>query len=227
VPGWRTAARVGLSASAVAVLAAAMTACGGSGASKQNSAASTSHAQSSTSPSAGPSESPSAGGTQASSGADAGGGADAGSGTSASRGGGSGIGGQSAANRCTAQQLGIKLGQADVGAGNIRYRLTFTNNGSSRCSLHGFPGVSLLQGDGQRIGRPAKREGNGLKIAQLAPGQSASATLHTLNRGVKGGGCWKTPALLQAYPPGSKDAMTLRTDSPQVCGDTFEVSSLQ
>jgi hypothetical protein len=52
------------------------------------------------------------------------------------------------------------------------------------------------------------------------------ADLHTLNAGVKGGGCWPKPTFLKVYPPGSTDAMTLATAGPVVCGDTFDVAAL-
>jgi hypothetical protein len=92
--------------------------------------------------------------------------------------------------------------------------------------LQGFPGVSLLGGDGGSIGSPATREGPHLEGVNLTPGGSAQVTLHTLNRGIKGSSCWKQPSLLKIYPPGSKDALTLRTSSPLVCGGTFTVTSV-
>jgi hypothetical protein len=60
----------------------------------------------------------------------------------------------------------------------------------------------------------------------VAPGRTVQADLHTLNKGVKGDSCWREPTFLMAYPPGSKDAMTLATATPVVCGDTFDVSTV-
>ncbi|MDL4775375.1 DUF4232 domain-containing protein [Actinomadura xylanilytica] len=136
-------------------------------------------------------------------------------------------GGGAASSRCTSVQLGIHLGMSDVGAGNLRYELRLTNKGSHSCTLQGYPGVSLLRGDGSTIGRPATHEGPAGGLVRIAPGGGAHVTLHTLNKGVKGDGCWEEPGLLKVYPPGSKAAMTLRTTSPHVCGDTFTVTSVQ
>lgn len=123
--------------------------------------------------------------------------------------------------------MGLSLSPPDAGAGNIRYNLTLTNKGTSACTLQGFPGVSLLAGDGTTIGKPADREGEALGAVRLAPGGTADATLHTLNKGIKGTSCWEKPSLLKVYAPGSKDAMTLSTSSPTVCGDTFRVTAVR
>ncbi|MFE4368979.1 DUF4232 domain-containing protein [Streptomyces sp. NPDC056835] len=132
-----------------------------------------------------------------------------------------------ASSRCTANQLGLSLSAPDAGAGNIRYDLRLINKGAGACVLRGFPGVSLLAGDGATIGRPAAREGEQLPAVTLAPGGTADVTLHTLNKGIKGSSCWAAPSLLKIYPPGSKDAMTLRTSAPVVCGDTFTVTAVR
>ncbi|WP_052744345.1 DUF4232 domain-containing protein [Streptomyces odonnellii] len=131
------------------------------------------------------------------------------------------------ASRCTADRLGLSLSAPDAGAGNIRYDLRLINKGRDACVLLGFPGVSLLAGDGAMIGRPATREGERLPAVRLGPGGSADVTLHTLNRGINGTSCWPAPALLRIYPPGSRDAMTLRTESPVVCGGTFTTTAVR
>ncbi|MFD5752361.1 DUF4232 domain-containing protein [Streptomyces sp. NPDC127033] len=139
-----------------------------------------------------------------------------------------GDGGQAVttASRCTAARLGLSLSAPNPGAGQIYYDLRLINKGPGSCTLRGFPGVSLLAGDGAPIGRPATREGGTLPAVTLAPGAAAHITLHTLNKGIKGSSCWARPSLLQIYPPDSKDAMTLATSQPVVCGDTFTVSAV-
>ncbi|MGS2585983.1 DUF4232 domain-containing protein [Streptomyces hebeiensis] len=138
------------------------------------------------------------------------------------------VGGKSAAAaRCTAENMGLRLGRPDVGAGNIRYDLILVNKGPAACALNGYPGVSLLAGDGAMIGEPATREGGRTGAVRLAPGATAVVTLHTLNKGIKGDSCWARPSLLKIYPPGSRDAMTLSTSEPVVCGDTFTVTAVR
>ncbi|MFF4243593.1 DUF4232 domain-containing protein [Streptomyces sp. NPDC001822] len=120
-----------------------------------------------------------------------------------------------------------RLGPADAGAGNIRFDLQLINEGKASCTLQGFPGVSLLRGDGSTIGVPATREGGQGTAVKLAPGESAHATLRTVNKDVEGPDCWSAPTLLKVYPPGLKDALTLRSSTPVVCGDTFTVTALR
>lgn len=132
-----------------------------------------------------------------------------------------------APSRCLATQLGIALGKGDPGAGNVYYPLELTNKAARSCTLDGFPGVSLLRGDGSTIGKPATREGGPATAVRLAPGATVRADLHTLNRGVKGDSCWKAPTLIKVYPPGDTDSLTLSTGQPVVCGDTFTVSPVK
>ncbi|WP_327111118.1 DUF4232 domain-containing protein [Streptomyces sp. NBC_01341] len=132
-----------------------------------------------------------------------------------------------APDRCTAGQLKPRLGPADVGAGNIRFDLQLINEGKAPCTLRGFPGVSLLRGDGSTIGVPATREGSQGTAVKLGPGESAHATLRTLNKDIKGPDCWPAPTLLKVYPPGLKESLTLRSSTPVVCGDTFTVTALR
>ncbi|MEW1862020.1 DUF4232 domain-containing protein [Streptomyces sp. NPDC088194] len=131
-----------------------------------------------------------------------------------------------AGSRCAVTDLTMRLGRGDPGAGQMYYPLRFTNTSSRTCVLDGFPGVSLIRGDGSTIGKPAGREGPRGAAVGLKPGASVEADLHTLNQGVNGDSCWRRPTLLKAYPPGSKDAMTLATGDPVVCGGTFDVGSV-
>ncbi|CAG7646950.1 DUF4232 domain-containing protein [Actinacidiphila bryophytorum] len=126
-------------------------------------------------------------------------------------------------SRCTVTGLKMTLGRGDPGAGNVYYPLDFTNTTSHACTLDGFPGVSLLRGDGSVIGRPADRTRVKPAAVRITPGQTVEADLHTLNQGVKGDSCWRKPTLIMVYPPGSTDSMTLATSNPVVCGDTFDV----
>jgi len=120
----------------------------------------------------------------------------------------------------------MTLGRGDPGAGNIYYPLDFTNTSGNSCALTGFPGVSLIRGDGSLIGKPADREGQAGSAVRIAPGATVQADLHTLNQGIKGDSCWREPTYLKVYPPGSTAAMTLATSTPVVCGDTFDVSAV-
>lgn len=120
----------------------------------------------------------------------------------------------------------MRLGRADAGAGQIHYPLTFVNTSTTACALRGFPGVSLIKRDGSAIGVPAEREGAMRGQTVIGPGRTAEVTLHTLNQGINGSGCWSRPDYLRVYPPGSKDALTLRTSLLHVCGDRFTTTAV-
>ncbi|GAA3485828.1 hypothetical protein GCM10018966_103610 [Streptomyces yanii] len=128
--------------------------------------------------------------------------------------------------RCTAEELTMNLRQGDAGAGQIHYRLTLVNKSSDSCTLTGFPGVSLIRRDGSVIGTPAGREGAAGRATVIGAGGSAEVTLHTLNRGINGSECWDRPDLLRVYPPGSREALTLRTTQPLICGGLFRTTAV-
>ncbi|MFB7532539.1 DUF4232 domain-containing protein [Streptomyces sp. NPDC056178] len=128
--------------------------------------------------------------------------------------------------RCTAEALTMSLKQGDAGAGQIHYRLTLVNRSSDSCTLTGFPGVSLIRRDGSVIGEPAEREGAAGRVTVIGAGDSAEVTLHTLNRGIKGSECWERPDYLRVYPPGSREALTLRTSQPLICGNLFRTTAV-
>ncbi|MEU2025110.1 DUF4232 domain-containing protein [Streptomyces sp. NPDC016469] len=129
--------------------------------------------------------------------------------------------------RCTAEGLGMSVKRGDGGAGQVYYELTFVNKSGHTCALNGFPGVSLIQRDGGVIGAPAKRDGASHGTTVLAPGKAAHVVLHTLNQGIADGGCWKRADYLRVYPPGSKEALTLRDPQIRVCGDRFTTTSVE
>ncbi|WP_405935414.1 DUF4232 domain-containing protein [Streptomyces sp. NBC_00726] len=129
--------------------------------------------------------------------------------------------------RCTAEGLGMSVKQGDGGAGQVYYELMFVNKSGHSCTLNGFPGVSLIQRDGAVIGAPAERDGASHGATVLAAGGTAHVVLHTLNQGIADGGCWKRGDYLRVYPPGSKEALTLRDPQIRVCGDRFTTTSVE
>ncbi|MEU9484975.1 DUF4232 domain-containing protein [Streptomyces decoyicus] len=132
-----------------------------------------------------------------------------------------------ASDRCNAADMSLRLGRSDIGAGNIRYPLVFTNKGKKACTLRGYPGVSLIQRDGSAVGKPATREGGSGPVVRLQPGQSAHALLHTLNEGVSDTPCWDRSQIVFVYPPGSKESMTTGSAGLRVCGGRFDVTAVE
>ncbi|MFC4031827.1 DUF4232 domain-containing protein [Streptomyces polygonati] len=105
---------------------------------------------------------------------------------------------------CTAAQLSAALGGGDAGAGNLYRYLVLTNTSTTACHLTGFPGLSLLDANGAQIGDPATREPVAYQPVVLAPGGSASDTVHTVNHQ---GACLPESVRVRVYPPGSRASL--------------------
>ncbi|MBF9068735.1 DUF4232 domain-containing protein [Streptacidiphilus fuscans] len=125
---------------------------------------------------------------------------------------------------CSASQLTAALGGGDAGAGQIYTYLVVTNHSSSACQVTGYPGLSMLDAHGAQIGVPATRESMTYNSVVLAPGASASDTIHTVNRQTNNPGeCLPTSTDLRMYAPGSKVALTFAGKITD-CDHTFSVT---
>ena len=118
---------------------------------------------------------------------------------------------------CATEQLQVKLGQVDAGAGQIYVPIVFTNTGAKPCELRGFPGVSLLGPGDAQIGQPATRDGAEGSTVILAPNGSASSLLRTANSTGGTANCSPTASAIRIYPPDNTNALIIRT-SFTACG---------
>ncbi|MFC1419471.1 DUF4232 domain-containing protein [Streptacidiphilus cavernicola] len=106
---------------------------------------------------------------------------------------------------CATSQLTPSLGGGDAGAGNLYRYLVLTNHSHTTCHVTGFPGLSMLDAHGKQIGAPATEQHIGYAPVVLAPGKSASDTIHTANRQTNSSTeCLPTSTDLRIYPPGNK-----------------------
>ncbi len=94
------------------------------------------------------------------------------------------------------------------GAGSVVGALTFTNTGSSACTLAGFPGVSYVGGgNGTQVGQPATRTDDAVRMRTLEPGRRVKAVLRRTQPGNYGDDCRQTKVDgFRVYPPSSTDA---------------------
>ncbi|MEH2001859.1 MAG: DUF4232 domain-containing protein [Nostoc sp.] len=53
--------------------------------------------------------------------------------------------------RCETSQLSVRRVSEDAGVGNVALTYAFTNNGSSPCTLNGYPGLALLDAKDQPL----------------------------------------------------------------------------
>jgi hypothetical protein len=126
------------------------------------------------------------------------------------------------ATTCRTADLTITLGNPNGAAGSVYYGLAFRNNGPSRCTLSGYPGVSFLDGSGKQIGLPSVRNRIAHSAVSVAPGGTAYSSLQVGNPDV-----WNCPVAMpqkvKVYPPNQTafaliDAVGIRTCSNQVTG---------
>jgi hypothetical protein len=80
---------------------------------------------------------------------------------------------------CATSDLSVTLGASQGTAGSVIETIDFTNNGSSECTLYGYPGVSLQGGTpAAQIGAAAAKNATTTPaLVTLAPGAVANAAL--------------------------------------------------
>jgi hypothetical protein len=118
---------------------------------------------------------------------------------------------------CATSALQVKLGSSDGYAGGVYVTIDFTNTSGSRCTLFGYPGVSLVTGPPyKQIGLAAKRStSSSKKLVTLAAGATANAQLQivdALNFPSASCGPIKATAL-KIYPPNQTEPVYLPNTS--------------
>lgn len=110
----------------------------------------------------------------------------------------------SAETTCNADELTLSTAaSSDSGAGTLAYDLVLTNVGKRTCTLGGFPGVSLVNDNGNQIGLPAERTANAVeKKLTLAPNAKVKAVVSVSNSSnFSDGQCKEGATKFRVYPP--------------------------
>jgi len=106
---------------------------------------------------------------------------------------------------CPTSALTVSLGSSQGTAGSVYETIDFTNNGTSSCTLYGYPGVSLQGGSpAAQVGAAAARTTTTTaSVVTLAPGAVANAVLQvTVAGNYPASTCSPTPTSdLLIYPP--------------------------
>jgi Protein of unknown function (DUF4232) len=106
---------------------------------------------------------------------------------------------------CLTRYLGAKAGISQGGLGSTYVAIVFKNLNNSRCSLYGYPGISLAGGKPvTQIGRAAiENPATPRTLVTLAPGGVANALLRIVAAGnYPAGKCGPVTAhWLQIFPP--------------------------
>ncbi|MEU6661928.1 DUF4232 domain-containing protein [Streptomyces sp. NPDC046821] len=124
---------------------------------------------------------------------------------------------------CALGDLYVSMGTKDFGAGQVYWPIKFTNTSTTACSLHGFPGVSVLNTAHQQIGAAATRTGPTHSVT-VSPAHTVTAVIHTTN-GPLGGPCRPTSTYIRVYPPGSFHSVLVPA-ALSVCSNDFTITAV-
>lgn len=120
--------------------------------------------------------------------------------------------------RCTAAHTYVWLALSPNGAlGTTYYPIEFSNIGSTKCVLYGYPGVSGLSKYRHQLGKPAGRITLSHHNVTLRPGQTAHAFLAIVTNGAIAGCHNATGAALKVYPPNQKGAQYVENFTFPAC----------
>lgn len=121
---------------------------------------------------------------------------------------------------CNADELTLTTapGEGGPGAGSMPYTITLENTGDRTCTLGGFPGVSLVNDNGNMIGEPAGRvDSQEEQLVTLEPGQSAQSTISVATNNAAES-CTEGATKLRVYPPNDTGYLSVATDITEWCG---------
>jgi hypothetical protein len=105
---------------------------------------------------------------------------------------------------CNADELTLTLNGGEGGAaGSQSLGLVFTNTGSRECTLSGYPGVSLVNNNGNQIGSPAEQAPATNETTVTLPPNSFATALVTypVEANFDPGTCSDGATKLRVYPP--------------------------
>ena len=131
-------------------------------------------------------------------------------------------GGGTATAACTSADVAVTVPASDdAGAGHVWYVVTAKNTSAKPCTIHGFPGVSMVSEEGgQQVGAAAKRTSTGAPVVTLQPGEETTAPLQYTQAGNYADSCQITPSAgFRIYLPDQTTASFAR-QQVQACANS-------
>ena len=132
---------------------------------------------------------------------------------------------------CNADELSLTTApSSESGAGTLAFKIDLTNIGSRECTLGGYPGVSLVNDNGNQIGTPAGRVADAAEKTIILKTQDVvSATVFYSEEGNFDAGVCKDGATkLRVYPPNDTGYLSVLLPSDNIAWcPKFEVSPVQ
>lgn len=138
-----------------------------------------------------------------------------------------------AGERCHTAMLSLSQGPVDAGAGNRVGTFLFTNEGDVACTLHGFPGVQLLDANNNPLPTNVDWGGGwmqnqpGPSTVAVAPGGSARFLMHWGVVPVGTGTTCPTSAAIAVTPPDEWAPLILSAEIAACGGGRLDVSAVQ
>jgi len=132
-----------------------------------------------------------------------------------------------AATTCNADELSLTTeASSDSGAGTLAINLVLTNIGKRDCIQGGFPGVSLVNDNGNQIGKPADRATNyPEKTFTLKPGDKVYATVSYEEEGnFDAGACTDGATKFRVYAPNDTGYISVAQTAVTAWCPGFETS---
>lgn len=111
-------------------------------------------------------------------------------------------------------------------AGSIYATLVIKNESKRTCIVTGYPGVSLVDANGNQIGEPADKTNEQSSAVALAPSETAKAQLRFVENNFDDGICQTGATQLKIYPPNQTTALAPPTPHTEWCPG-FEVGPLK
>lgn len=123
---------------------------------------------------------------------------------------------------CATSQLAATISEPDAGAGQRNAYLTFTNNGSSPCTMIGYVGLQLLDAQGDDVPTDVVRDPGPKDLVTIAPGAQAYTTLHwgaiASGNEPDDGPCEPNPAQIEITSPNETTSLVQPWTNGPVCG---------
>jgi hypothetical protein len=125
---------------------------------------------------------------------------------------------------CRTANLTVTLSAPNGAAGQVGLEIGFRNDGTTPCTMTGYPGVSFLDAAGHQIGVPAVRNpGVDYATVSVAPGETVYSLLQLTNPSMTN--CpVSAPAKVRVFPPNETADVRIAANGLKLCATSASAS---
>jgi len=124
---------------------------------------------------------------------------------------------------CATSQLAAVISEPSAGAGQRTATVTFTNNGSSPCTMFGYIGMQLLDAQGDDVPTNVVRTPGTRQLVTLEPGGQAYTTIQwgvvATGNEPTDGPCEPEPAEVEITSPNATTSLVQPWNNGPVCAE--------